>query len=142
MPRFHFKSVLLIDDSEIDVLVNRRLIELTSFASNVTVTTTGEEAIKFLREECGSSEASPDWIFLDVHLPGISGLDFIEEFKTLPGFIILKSKIIILSVYLKQEQLQKVFENNFVAGQLEKPLTQQALNALAEKKTTGIIVSS
>ena len=141
MPRFHFKSVFLIDDSEIDVLVNRRLIELTSFASTVTVTTTGEEAIKLLKEECSTPDSSPDWIFLDMHLPGMSGLDFIEEFKTLPEFILKKSKIIILSVYLKQEQLQKVFENKFVAGQLEKPLTQQALKNIVENNTKTISAS-
>src|SRR4051812_16587937 len=107
-----FKNVLLIDDSEIDILVNRRLIELTSFSSNVTVTSSGEEAMHFLREECTEATA-PDWIFLDMYLPMMSGYDFIEEFKTLPEYITSKSKIIVLSVFQKQERLQKVFENSF-----------------------------
>jgi CheY-like chemotaxis protein len=123
----HFQHVLLIDDSEIDVLVNRRLIQLTNFASAVTVTSSGEEALHFLREECTSAKDAPDWIFLDMHLPMMSGYDFIEEFKALPSFITGKSRIIILSVFQKQEMLIKAFENKFVAGQFEKPLTQQAL---------------
>ena len=130
---FQFGQVLLIDDSEIDILVNRRLIELTRFASNVTVTSSGEEAMHYLREECASSQHAPDWIFLDMHLPMMSGYDFIEEFKTLPSFIKDKTKIIILSVFQKQERLQKLFENDFVAGQLEKPLIQQSLKDLKEK---------
>jgi CheY-like chemotaxis protein len=137
-----FKSVLLVDDSEIDVLVNRRLIELTTFASNVITTTSGEEAVKFLREECGSASAAPDWIFLDMFLPGMSGFDFIEEFKMLPEFITQKTKIIILSVFQKQDAINKILEYNFVAGQIEKPLTQQALISLAEKKTISISASS
>lgn len=128
-----FKSVLLIDDSEIDVLVNRRLIQLTNFASGIIVTTSGEEALNYLKEECSSSNA-PEWIFLDMHLPAMDGYEFIEEFKKLPDFITSKSKIIILSVYQKQERLQKVLENSFVAGQLEKPLTQEALRQLSEGK--------
>jgi CheY-like chemotaxis protein len=124
-----FKNVLLVDDSEIDILVNRRLIELTQFASSVTVTSSGEEAMHYLREECNATTA-PDWIFLDMYLPMMSGYDFIEEFKTLPTFITSKSKIIVLSVFQKQERLQKVFENSFVAGQLEKPLTKDALKNL------------
>ena len=136
--KFHFGSVLLVDDSEIDILVNRRLIELTFFASNVTVTSNGEEALHFLREECSFVESAPDWIFLDMHLPMMSGFDFIEEFKTLPDFIKEKTKIIILSVFQKQEQLQKALEYKFVAGQLEKPLTQQALNMLAINKMPKI----
>ena len=45
---FSFKSVLLVDDSEIDVLVNRRLMELTAFSSQVTVTNSGEEALSLI----------------------------------------------------------------------------------------------
>ncbi|HNP48960.1 MAG TPA: response regulator [Bacteroidia bacterium] len=139
---FSFKSVLLVDDSEIDVLVNRRLMELTSFASQVTVTNSGEEGLHYLREECAGSEKAPDWIFLDMHLPMMSGYDFIEEFKSLPESIQAKSKIIILSVFNKPELLQKVFENSFVVGQLDKPLTQQALHDLATKGVVKFSASS
>ena len=140
--KFHYKSVLLVDDSEIDILVNRRLIELTFFASSITVTSSGEQALYFLREECNFSESAPDWIFLDMHLPMMNGFDFIEEFKTLPDYITGKTRIIILSVFQKQEQLQKVLEYKFIAGQLEKPLTQQALISLAINKTAKINASS
>jgi CheY-like chemotaxis protein len=140
--RFHFNRVLLIDDSEIDVLVNRRLIELTRFASSITITRTAEEALHFLIEECNSESAIPDWIFLDMHLPIMSGFDFIEEFKKLSPSITGKSKIIILSVFQQQEKLQIVFENKFVAGQIDKPLTQKALQDLAANKSARVIVSS
>lgn len=139
--KFSFASVLLVDDSEIDVLVNRRLMELTSFASRVIVTSSGEEALHYLREECSSEKHAPDWIFLDMHLPMMNGYDFIEEFKSLPDSIRLKSKIIILSVFNKPDQLKKVFENDFVAGQLDKPLTQQALYELADKGKVNVSVS-
>jgi CheY-like chemotaxis protein len=132
-----FNSVLLIDDSEIDVLVNRRLIELTHFASNVIITNSGEEALHYLREECRPANV-PDLIFLDMYLPMMSGYEFIEEFKSLPSYITAKSKIIILSVFQKQEKLQRVFENSFVAGQLEKPLTQDALRKLTEQKSIRV----
>jgi CheY-like chemotaxis protein len=128
-----FNSVLLVDDSEIDVLVDRRLIEITSFASHTTATSSGEEALKFLREECSSLNTAPDWIFLDMYLPGMSGFEVIEEFKTLPSYITKKSRIVILSVYQKQEEIEKVLKLPFVFGQIEKPLTQQSLKALMVK---------
>jgi CheY-like chemotaxis protein len=132
--KYHFGNVLLVDDSEIDILVNRRLIELTKFASGINAVNSGEDALYFLREECRSSNEAPDWIFLDVYLPGMNGLDFIEEFKNLPSYITNKTKIIILSVFPNKEKLQKAFENNFVAGQLDKPLTQSALKDISENK--------
>jgi len=140
--KFSFKTTLLIDDSEIDVLVNRRLIELTYFSENIVITHAAEEALHFLRNECNSPERTPDWIFLDMYLPLMSGYDFIDEFKTLPGFIREKTKIIVLSVFQKQERLQKVFENEFVFGQLEKPLSQQALKNLVNGSKEQVIAFS
>ncbi len=140
-PDFYFHRALIIDDSEIDVLVNRRLMELTRFASDIIVTTTGEQAIHLLKEECANSSHAPDWIFLDMHLPGMSGYEFIDEFKRLPDFITHKTKIMVLSVFNKPEHIKKIFENCFVAGQIEKPLTQQALKDIAHKKSVGAISS-
>ncbi len=140
--KFSFSSTMLIDDSEIDVLVNRRLMELTSFSESMIIMHSAEEALNFLRNECGSSDHAPDWIFLDMYLPLMSGYDFIEEFKKLPSFILEKTKIIVLSVFQKQERLQKVFENKFVFGQLEKPLTQQALKNLVNGAKENVIAFS
>jgi CheY-like chemotaxis protein len=140
--RFRFNRVLLVEDSEIDILVNRRLMELTSFAAHVIVAGSAEEALDFLRNECVSPKDAPDWIFLDLHLPMMNGYDFVEEFKTLPGFITEKSRIIIFSVLPKQDHLKKVFENKFVAGCIEKPLTHQTLKEIAEGKLMSFSASA
>jgi CheY-like chemotaxis protein len=140
--KFSFSSTLLVDDSEIDVLVNRRLMELTYFSEYITITNSAEEALNFLHNECSSAAHAPDWIFLDMYLPLMSGYDFIEEFKGLPSFIRDKTRIIVLSVFQKQDSLQKVFENKFVFGQLEKPLTQQALKNLVSSVKENIIAFS
>ena len=112
--KFSFTTTLLIDDSEIDVLVNRRLIELTSFSENIVVTRTAEEALIFLQHECLIAEQAPDWIFLDMYLPLMSGYDFIEAFKNLSEEIREKTKIVVLSVFQEQEKLMKIFENKFI----------------------------
>jgi len=134
--QYAFRSVLLIDDSEIDVLVNRRLMELTSFAKEVYKAGSAEEALQFLSEECNSEALAPDWIFLDFYLPGMSGHEFLEAFASLPEAIVHKTRIIILSVFQKPELRQKMLEFPWVFGQLDKPLTQDALHALSDQKIT------
>ncbi len=139
MNDYTFSHVLLIDDSEIDVLVNRRLMELTHFASHVTIISTAEEAVDFLKNEVMNEAQAPELILLDMHLPGMDGYDFIETFKTLPDFILNKTKIVVLSVFQKQEKLERVLQNKFIFGQLEKPLTQDSLrqlNKLGEETKT------
>lgn len=140
--KFSFTTTLLIDDSEIDVLVNRRLIELTSFSENIVITRTAEEALFFLQHECLIAEQAPDWIFLDMYLPLMSGYDFIEAFKNLSDAVREKSKIVVLSVFQPQEKLMKIFENKFIFGQLEKPLTQESLKMLANGSKENIIAFS
>ena len=134
MNNYTYSHVMIIDDSEIDVLVSRRLMELTHFASHVTITSTAEEAVDFLKNEVTNTAQAPEVILLDMHLPGMSGIDFINVFKTLPGYILDKSKIVVLSAYQKQEEIDKLLENTFIAGQLEKPLTQDSLRKLATWK--------
>ncbi|MBL0103745.1 MAG: response regulator [Bacteroidetes bacterium] len=128
----YFNSVLIVDDSEIDVLVNRRLMELTNFASNIAVAGTGEEGLRYLQEECANAGNAPDYIFLDIHLPMMSGYDFMEAFKSLPSYITEKTKIIVLSVFQKPDHLRVLSQNAAVIGQVEKPLTQQVLKELGE----------
>ena len=142
MTEYAYSHVMIIDDSEIDVLVSRRLMELTHFASHVTITSTGEEAVDFLKNEVANAEQTPEIILLDMHLPGMSGFDFIRLFKTLPEFIVNKTKIVVLSAYQKQEEIEKLFENKFIAGQLDKPLTQESLKKLLSWKSEGVGVSA
>jgi len=138
MNDYTYSHVMLIDDSEIDVLVSRRLMELTHFASHVTITSTAEEAVDFLKNEVTNTEQAPDVILLDMHLPGMSGFDFIAEFKALPDYILEKTKIVLLSAFQKQEEIDKLFENKFIAGQLDKPLTQESLKKLISWKEEGV----
>ncbi len=107
-------------------------MELTYFASNIAVASSGEEGLRYLQEECTNFEHTPDFIFLDIHLPMMSGYDFMEAFKSLPSFITEKTKIIVLSVFQKPDHLRVLSENSAVIGQVEKPLTQQVLKELGE----------
>ena len=142
MDNYTYNHVMIIDDSEIDVLISRRLMELTHFASHVTITSTGEEAVDFLKNEVTNSAEAPEVILLDMHLPGMSGFDFIRELKTLPAFILDKSKVVVLSAFQKQEEIDKLFENKFIVGQLDKPLTQDSLKKMVSWKTKNVGVSA
>ena len=131
--KYSFGCVMIVDDSEIDVLVNRRLMELTRFAGSIIIARNGAEALNYLQTECLAPDSAPDWIFLDMHLPVLSGPGFVEAFKELPENIRKKSRIVVLSVLQQPELLEEILRNDFVFGRMEKPLSQQALAGLAAR---------
>jgi hypothetical protein len=48
-PAYKFNSVLLIDDSELDVFINQKVLESNYFAENIYVNTGGVNAMEFLK---------------------------------------------------------------------------------------------
>lgn len=132
-----YRSVLIIDDSEIDVLVHRRLMQLTEFAETISSFPSAEEALDHLRNECTDAAHSPDIIFLDMHLPVMSGLEFLEHFSKLPEFLLTKTQVYVLTLLSRPEQREKVASYPFVMQQLEKPLTVEKLRAIIVAMVQG-----
>jgi CheY-like chemotaxis protein len=64
------KKVLIIED---DVLLGDIILkEMSKVSTNAKLLTSGEEALEVLKKEM------PDIILLDIFLPGINGLEFLE----------------------------------------------------------------
>ena len=123
-----YSKVLLIDDNSIDNFVNKKLIEMTGFASDVEVYESGEEALKALKER--KKDQLPDVIFLDIMMPVMDGFAFLEEFNKLGQDHREKCKIIMLSTSESFQDLNKANKNPLVQKFLNKPLTEAVLEAI------------
>ena len=71
------KIVLLIDDDLEEHDIFR--LALNEFNTDIQFisATSGKYALKLLKD------ASPDWIFLDINMPGMNGIDVLSEIKKL-----------------------------------------------------------
>ena len=69
------KTVLLIDDDVEEHEIFK--LALNNFNADIHFVSTmnGRYALKLLKE------ASPDWIFLDINMPGMNGIDTLYEIK-------------------------------------------------------------
>jgi CheY-like chemotaxis protein len=116
-----FKNVLLVDDDYISNFIADHLLQKLDLCDNVHFSRNGDEALKFLQ----SSEEFPELIFLDINMPVMNGIEFIETFRKL-NLDKNKTRIIIYTSSFREKDirmLQQIGFNDFII----KPLTEEKL---------------
>ncbi len=119
--------VMLVDDNDTDNFINKRIIELTNFATKIEIKNSGKSALEYLTKEQNNIDKLPDLIFLDINMPIVDGFVFLYEFEHYPKQIKEKCKIIILSSSDNKRDIDKIVNNDFVIKFITKPLTEDAL---------------
>src|SRR5690606_4366795 len=105
-------KAVLIDDSDIDLFIQRRFLEVYKFSEELVLYRSAEEALNWLKKLNG--ESPPDVIFLDLNMPDIDGFSFLDNFDTLPAGIREKSKIVVLTSSNNKKDRDNVFNNKNV----------------------------
>ena len=126
--KIRYTKVLLIDDNTIDNFVNKKLIEMTGFASQVEMFESAHSALNYLKS--AKKADLPDIIFLDIMMPVMDGFQFLEQFEKLSADVKNKCKIIMLSTSESFQDLNKANKNKLVQKFLNKPLNEPVLSAI------------
>ena len=131
---YKYKSVMLVDDNEIDNLINQKMIEATNFAEHVYTFSGAISALDFLKNIRGSkgisSEHIPDIIFLDINMPILDGFQFLEEFEKLSEEIRTHTRILMLSSSISPKDIDRAASSRYVYKYINKPLNARYLEAI------------
>ena len=73
------RPILLVEDDPNDALLVRDTLEQVNLINDIEIATTTEAARTFVRR------TMPALIISDIHLPGESGLDFLQWLRDQPG---------------------------------------------------------
>jgi CheY-like chemotaxis protein len=104
--------ILLVDDSEFDVLLMRAALKRAEFDPSLQVVINGEEAIAYLAGTGIYSDRStfpfPTLVLLDVNMPKKNGFDVLRWLRAHP--FLNRTPVTMLTASLRSEDVDRAFD--------------------------------
>ena len=119
-------KILLLEDDMIEVMKLNRTISSLKLNHKIIEAINGEEALKLLEKK----DELPDIILLDLNMPKINGIEFLDILKKDP--ILKNIPTIILTTSGNQKDLSECYKIG-IAGYVLKPLKYEDYVSKIEK---------
>jgi len=118
--------ILLIDDDTITNYINERLITKLGICKEVIVAHNGFEGLAWLRNIINQNNILPDLILLDINMPVMNGIEFLDAFKKFNFKAKRAVKILLLTTSANSQDMEKVKALG-INGIVNKPLTEEKI---------------
>ncbi len=117
--RVNSKPILLIEDDSVDAMTVKRALRELRVTNPLAHVENGEEALDYLRD---ANNERPCLILLDINMPVMNGIEFLQAVKALPELKLIP--VVALTTSVEQEDKVDSFELG-VAGYMRKPVEYQ-----------------
>ncbi|MFK7836159.1 MAG: response regulator [Sulfitobacter sp.] len=121
-------TLMLIDDSEIDQMIYRRIATKSGLVGTLVQFTDATLALDYLADK---DKTQPDLILLDINMPRMDGFEFLEAAMERFG-VDLCPIIVMLTTSLNPKDEERAKSIAIVRDFLNKPLTRDQLAALSK----------
>lgn len=110
------KPILLVEDDEIDIMTVKRAVKTLKVPNPLHLAANGEEALDYLEN---NEDNLPGIILLDINMPRMNGIEFLNIIKKDERF--LRIPTIILTTSKEHQDRYESFNLN-AAGYMVKPV--------------------
>lgn len=124
---YKYNKVLVIDDTTLDRFIADRLMKLCDFAIEIECMNSASAALAYLGDDHAEL---PELIFLDLNMPGMSGFQFLKEYKKLPEHRKRRSIVMLTSSVLEEDKSYALSDEHVVSF-IVKPLNKDVLRQLS-----------
>jgi len=116
--------ILLVEDDRLDVKNVQRAFSQLRITNPLFVVGDGEQALRFLRNEPPFADLSayprPGLILLDINMPIMSGIEFLQQYKATTEFKSIPA--VVLTTSDEERDLAESYDLG-IAGYIVKPIT-------------------
>ncbi|MEO7210208.1 MAG: response regulator [Chitinophagaceae bacterium] len=118
----NYKSVLIVDDDSIALMLSERLIHIAGFAEKSISFDSALKALKWITDNFKDKIVLPDIILVDLHMPEMDGFTFLQKIEEMfsPGNA---PDVFVLSSTVYIDDKKKLNQFSFVKKIIMKPLT-------------------
>jgi CheY-like chemotaxis protein len=120
--------IMLIDDNPDDNFYHERVIKKSGMAEKVLAMTDAADALQYLQSRT-ATEPGPELIFLDINMPGMNGIEFLQEYRKFPE----RAVVVMLTTSENPDDKARASATNVIADFRTKPLSKEILNEVISK---------
>ena len=125
-------NFIIVDDSELDCFIAEKLVKHTVASNAVQSFLQASDALDYIKHSPDLSEDTVNVILLDILMPIMSGIEFVEEFETLPAEIQERYIIIAFTSSMNKKDMNRMKSFNSVKHLFNKPLSPEILQPLLQ----------
>lgn len=118
--------ILLVDDDDTTNFLNEHMLRRLNVTDQVQVARDGREALALLTQP---PPFTPTLLLLDVSMPGMDGIEFLEAYMRLPQAQQDATVIVMLTTSMDSSDLARIDELP-IKGLVSKPLSREKIDTL------------
>ncbi len=132
MNEYKYKSIMLIDDSDIDNMVNKHILSKNMVAEHIIVFTSANDALTYFSENKTTTDEMliPKIILLDINMPIMNGFGFLVEFEKITADNLKNTKVIMLTSSVDPNDIRRSKDYSSVISFISKPLSLEHLDEI------------
>ena len=123
--------IMIVDDNPMDQKITMQLLKNNHNVRYIMIVDNGKKALSYLKTTCASAQKMPKFILLDLDMPEMNGLTFLEEFTKFKPVLKNACEIVVITASKVEKDLTFVKKHPEVAQLILKPLTAHCLNFIA-----------
>lgn len=119
--------IFMIDDDDDALEIYAMLIEKSGYSDLFVTYNSGLEALNTLQELHANGQKFPRYILLDLNMPELGGVDFVEKYEELYYPKYKQTEIVILTSSVREKDNEEALQYDSVSRFISKPLSKEKL---------------